>query len=153
MNIYSKRLMGNAENKKDFIRELFLYYKPTLTKEKQLLLLKEWIQSCVDKEEYEMASVLEVELRDVECNPEKPVDSTVKVVKIDEILKKTPKNTENTPILPKKPVKKVKKPTKKWKYVNIWEEPFGFVVIDLQFSIKKRTFKFVLLNYGFSYNL
>lgn len=138
--------MNNAENKREFIRELFLYYKPTLSKEKQITLLKDWIQSCIESEEYEMASTLEGELKYVIDNPEVPVDSTLKVIKIEEILEKPVKNPENTPILPKKPVKK-------WKFINIWDELYGFVLMDIQFSIKKRYFKFILLNYGVSYNM
>ena len=148
--------MGNAENKKEFIKELFRYYKPTLSKEKQILLLEDWIKSCVEKEEYEMASVLEEELRIVNENPEVPVDSTIKVVKIDDLLKKQSKNVENTPIFTKNPLKLPKKPVKKgkkWEFINIWDEPFGFVFIDLQVSFTKKYFKLVLLNYGVSYNM
>lgn len=141
--------MGNAENKKEFIKELFRYYKPTLSKEKQIFLLEDWINSCVEKEEYEMASALEEELRIVNENPEVPVDSTLRVVKIDELLKKQPKNVENTPILTEKPVKK----RKKWEFINIWNNPFGFIFIDLQFSFTKKYFKLILLNYGVSYNM
>lgn len=141
--------MGNVENKKEFIKELFLYYKPTLSKEKQILLLEDWIDSCIQSEEYEMASVLKKELQEVIKNPEKPIDSTLKVVKIDELLKKSPKIPENDEKIPENP----EKPVKKWKYLNIWDEPHGFIIIDLQLSFKRKYFKFVILNYGISYNI
>ena len=86
--------MNNAENKCQFIRELFLYYKPTLSKEKQVTLLNEWIQSCIEWEEYEMVSTLKSELKIVIDNPDTPIDSTVEVVKIEEIIQKTPKNNK-----------------------------------------------------------
>ena len=145
--------MNNAKHKREFIRELFLYYKPTLSKEKQVALLKDWIQACIESEEYEMASTLEEELKVIIENPETPVDSTLKVVKIDEIIKKSPKNPENTRFLPEKPVKIPKKTPKKWVFINNWEEPFGFIVLDIQLSWTKKYFKLVLLNYGFGYNV
>lgn len=148
--------MGNAENKKLFIVELFRYYKPTLTKEYQVLLLNDWIDSCVEKEEYEMASALEGELRIVESSPEQPVDSSLKVVPINEIFDKSTKKPENTPILPEKPVKSPKNPQKKgkkWVFIDIWDLPHGFIVVDLQFSFKKKYFKLILLNYGVGYNI
>lgn len=145
--------MNNANYKREFIRELFLYYKPTLSKEKQVALLKDWIQACIESEEYEMASTLEEEFKVIIESPETPVDSTLKVVKIDEIIKKPLKNPENTRFLPEKPVKMTKKPLKKWSFINNWDEPFGFIVLDIQLSWTKKYFKFVLLNYGVGYNI
>lgn len=143
--------MNNAENKCDFIRELFLYYKPTLSKEKQITLLRDWIETCISSEEYEMASTLEHELTVVIDNPEIPVDSNLKVVKIEEIIEKPLKIIEKTPILPKKPVKITKKRLKNWKFINIWDDSHGFILFNIEFSIKKKYFKLIILNYGVGY--
>jgi hypothetical protein len=145
--------MGNAENKKEFIRELFRYYQPTLSKEKQITLLEDWIKSCVQSEEYEMASVLEGELREVLENPEKPVDSTLKVVRIEDIHANAKKMRQNPVKTPEKPVKKDEKSKKKWKFYDKWGERYGFTLINIDLSIIKRTFKLEVINYGVSYGL
>jgi hypothetical protein len=49
-------------------------------------------------------------------------------------------------------VKPVKTPKKRWKWVNIWDKLHGFTIIDFQFSIKKRTFRFIITNYGVEFS-
>jgi hypothetical protein len=154
--------MGNADNKSEFITQLFLYYKPILSKEKQVQLLLDWMDSCLEKEEYEMAKTIKDLLFDVENDIDIDGVSDLSVVtipdnvelvyeedfingKLPKIMTKKGENEEKTP---KKPVKP---PKKGWKWVNIWDEPYGFIVIDCQFSFKKRTFRLILLNYGFEF--
>lgn len=145
--------MGNAENKSEFITQLFLYYKPILSKEKQTQLLMDWMTSCLDKEEYEMAKTIKDLLFDVENDIDSGEIGDLSVVKIPDNVELVYEDDFIQGKLPKIMTKKVeneeKTPKKGWKWVNIWDEPYGFIVIDCQFSIKRRTFRLVLLNYGF----
>lgn len=154
--------MGNAKNKSEFITELFLYYKPILSKEKQLELLVDWTDSCLKAEEYEMANTLKSLISDVENgivgdgedsgiivipdNIELVYDEKFGDGKLPMI---TPKIDEKEGKIEEKTVKT---PKKRWKWVNIWDEIYGFTVLECQFSIKKRTFRLIITNYGVDYS-
>jgi hypothetical protein len=101
------------------------------------------MESCVNAEEYEMASTLKEQISNIEGGIDEEVESKLKVLNI-------PENGEKTTILPEKPVKKVKKG---WKYVNKWEERYGFTLIECEFSLKKKRFSLMILNYGISYGI
>jgi hypothetical protein len=154
--------MGKADNKREFITQLFLYYKPVLSKDKQVQLLMDWMSSCLEKEEYEMAEAIKELLFNVENDIDTGEEGNLSVVEVPnnvelvyeedfihgQLPKIKTKNTENGEKTPKKPVKTSKKG---WKWVNIWEKTYGFTIIDCQFSFKKRTFRLVLMNYGFEF--
>ncbi len=132
--------MGDINSKKEFIKKLYLYYKPTLSKSKQLELLSNWISSCISSEEYEMASELEQQIPLVEDNPN--CESGLKVLTIDELLSK---NKDKFDVMSNKNIK----PEKSFKWVNKWLEPKGFTFIHLSFS---DGFEVYVLNYGIKYS-
>lgn len=132
--------MSNINSKKEFIKKLYLYYKPTLSKSKQLELLNNWISSCISSEEYEMASELEKQIALVEDNPN--CDSGLKVLTIDELLSK---NKDKFDVMSKTE----EKPKKSFNLINKWLEPKGFTLINISFS---DGFEFCVLNYGIKYS-
>lgn len=139
--------MDNMENKNEFIKRLFLYYKPILSKKKQIQLLSGWLKSCLIDEEYEMANTIKFLICDVNNDIEVD-DGNLSVVPIGDISNlHYNDNFINGKItkLDKKPIKK------RWKLVNIWGRPYDFILLNLQFSIKKRTFKLIIINYGLEY--
>ena len=154
--------MGNAKNKSEFITELFLYYKPILSKEKQIELLLDWTDSCLKAEEYEMANTLKSLISDVESgvmgddkdsgiiiipdNIELVYDEKFGGGKLPMVGSKKSEKDDKIEVKP------VKTPKKGWKWVNMWEEIYGFTVIDCQLSIKKRTFRLIITNYGVEYS-
>lgn len=153
--------MNEAENKSEFIKQLFLYYKSVLSKERQIQLLTSWLESCLIDEEYEMADTLKSLISDVN-NDVGGNNGDLSVMPIEDIPnlvydgdfiegklpKIVSKNDEKSVKIDEKPVKTHKKG---WKFVNIWEKSYGFTLINCEFSIKKRTFKFIIINYGVEY--
>ena len=122
-----------TNNKKEYIKQLFLYYKPTLSRGKQIDLLRDWVDTCVNSEEYEMASTLNTELQLILDGKDTQPQESVKLTKLSKL-------TENN-----------KKTQKKWVFINKWDELHGFTVINLDFSVKKGLFEFMFLNYGVKY--
>jgi hypothetical protein len=154
--------MGNAKNKSEFITELFLYYKPILSKEKQLELLVDWTDSCLKAEEYEMANTLKSLISDVENNVvDNGEDSGIIIIPDNiELVYDKKFGDGKLPMIPPKINEKegkirektVKTSKKRWKWVNIWDETYGFTVLECKFSIKKRSFSFIIINYGVDYS-
>lgn len=153
--------MNEAENKSEFIKQLFLYYKPIMSKEKQIQLLTSWLESCLIDEEYEMADTIKSLLSDVNNDvgdnngdlSVMPIEDIPNLVYNDDFIdgklpKIVVKNEEKSVEIDEKPIKT---PKKGWKLVNIWEKSYGFTLLNCQFSIKKGTFRFIIINYGVEY--
>jgi hypothetical protein len=149
--------MGKAESKREFITQLFLYYKPLLTNQKQTQLLLSWLESCVEKQEYEMADELKKMLVKVDDGEFDNDTNEIGLISINEgvelsyeygsLPKIVPKNV--TPV-----VDVVETPKRCWRYTNKWlESSYGFTLIDLDFSIKNKTFSLIMLNHCISYGL
>jgi hypothetical protein len=66
----SKFFNHNSDKKVEFIKLLFKRYQPTLSVPEQFALLDMWINSCVDAQEFEMASALLKEKRHITNNLE-----------------------------------------------------------------------------------
>jgi hypothetical protein len=147
--------MGKSDNKSEFITQLFLYYKPVLTKEKQIQLLLDWSESCIEKEEYEMASTLKTLLISVEDGVDLGESGDLSVIKV-------PDNVElvydegliggGLPKIPQITTKGDVKPKKRWQWINYWNYTSGFTVIDCSFSLKKKEFTLIVLNYGVGFS-
>lgn len=55
--------------KVNFIKHMFKHYQPTLTIPEQITLLTLWEESCVIREEYEMAQAIKDEMDNILNNP------------------------------------------------------------------------------------
>lgn len=138
--------MGNKDSKRNFIIQLFLYYKPLLSKEKQVGLLLSWIDSCANMEEYEMASVLKKELLNIEGGVDEETTTKLEIIQIPE--------TRDLSIFETKKEEKPKQRPKKrkiLKFINKWDEKHGFTIVDCTITITKGHFRLVLFNYGFEF--
>jgi hypothetical protein len=62
--------MSNKEKVK-LIISLFKVYQPTLNIPEQIALLTMWMESCIEKEEYEMAGALKKQMGEIQKNPSK----------------------------------------------------------------------------------
>ena len=147
--------MGDIESKRKFITELFFYYKPLLSKERQEELLLDWSVSCIESEEYEMADTIKKLLIKVRCGElgndnnsidVSPINNDVELVFIegDHLPRIHPKNEDITT----EPIENTKIG---WGFVNRWSESFGYTPIEIKLSIKNRTILIVFMNYGISY--
>jgi hypothetical protein len=147
--------MGNAENKSEFITQLFLYYKPILTKEKQTQLLTEWLGSCLQSEEYEMANTIKLLMLEVDDSvgglEVTPIPNNLELSYDSDIMGGNfPKITPKDDIVINEISEKL--PKKRWKFINVWEELHGFTLLECKISLKKRTFRFIIINYGVEYS-
>ena len=142
-------IMGKSDNKSEFITQLFFYYKPVLTKEKQIQLLLDWSESCIEKEEYEMASTLKALLISVEDDVDLSVikvSDNVGLVYDDGLI------GGGLPKIPQITTKDGVKPKKRWQWINYWDYASGFTIVDCSFSFKKKEFTLILLNYGVGFS-
>tara|TARA_R110002126_G_scaffold291041_1_gene450121 strand:+ start:101 stop:406 length:306 start_codon:yes stop_codon:yes gene_type:complete len=78
--------LEETEDKINFIIFLFKNYQKNLTLFEQITLLTLWEESCVLREEYEMAAVLKKEMEKIQQNPNK---TPHKNTHISDITKKT----------------------------------------------------------------
>ncbi len=63
--------INTRKEKVTFIIGMFRVHQPTLSIPEQIALLTLWEESCVNAEEYEMASAIVKEIRDIQSQPMK----------------------------------------------------------------------------------
>jgi hypothetical protein len=98
----------STPEKVKLILSLFKTYQPILNIVEQIALLTTWIESCVDKEEYEMAEALTKELKYIQKNPNEVKQRTEGELDKDILYNNPLSNRQTPPKLPT-PKKEVKK--------------------------------------------
>ena len=98
--------LETSEEKVNFIVGIFRFYQPTLSLPEQIVLLTLWEESCVEKEEFEMAGAIKNEMDKIMKNPEKTPQRIKGDLDVTKLIKNNPLLIHN-----KKPieVKKTKK--------------------------------------------
>jgi len=82
--------INTRKEKVTFIVGMFRFHQPTLSIPEQIALLTLWEESCVNAEEYEMASAIVKEIRDIQSQPMKvPQKELFSLSNIEE-LKQSP---------------------------------------------------------------
>ena len=117
---------------------LYNFYKHQMNTPQRIAILTLWIEICVSKEEYEVASTLQIELDKILTGEEEyvilPPSAQFQPPSLDEM-----KNKIGTSIVDKTPH------TPKIRFVNL-SNTGSFTVFNLTFGIN---FRFILFNVGF----
>lgn len=126
----------NVENKVKGILGLYNFYKHQMNTVQRIGILSLWIEVSIEREEYEVAAVLQKELDKITTGEEEFYVISPSMINIqrEEMERKIKESLEDKPV----------KIVKKLKFVNYWKS--GTLEV---FRLGFNDFRFVIFNFGF----